>query len=108
MQFRSDYKFALIDEYSTHWNGYEDEDEFYGDLLSSSTNLLQYLKTKNDKIIGTAGWTEMYLNSQNQLYIIYYSNDKQYLETIDDLHLQENVLGDLQKQRFFTKSFFAS
>lgn len=108
MQIRNDYKNALVDEYKTFWNGYDDENEFYADLLSLSPSLLDYLTSKTKKIVGADGLCEVHLNSQNQLYIIYYCDDKQFLDTINDLDIQKEINLELSEGRFTTRSFFAS
>ena len=33
MNLRTDYKFALVEEYKTYWNAYQEANEFYSDLL---------------------------------------------------------------------------
>ena len=68
MRLRTDYKFALIDEYYTHWNAFDNPDEFYAEIASLDQSVIKYLMSKTSKIIGTKGIVS------KVIYILYFYN----------------------------------
>ena len=42
MQLRNDFKYALIEEYKTYWNAYDNANEFYSDILSTEPELVEH------------------------------------------------------------------
>ena len=50
MRLRTDYKYVLIDEYTTHWNAFDNTDEFYTDVVSTHQDVLKYTISKSKKI----------------------------------------------------------
>lgn len=107
MRLRSDYKYALIDEYYTHWNAYNNPDEFYGDLASLDLSVIKYLMSKTSKIIGTKGIVSKVIYSQNELWVVYYSNEKKVLEVINDV--EDSTINEvLNDNRFGVRSKIVS
>jgi hypothetical protein len=107
MRLRSDYKYALIDEYYTHWNAFSNPDEFYGELVSLDLSVIKYLISKTSKVVGTKGIVSRVIYSQNELWVVYYSNLKKNLKVIDDA--SKSPIGDvLRKNRFDVRSKIVS
>ena len=107
MRLRSDYKYALIDEYYTHWNAFDNPEEFYGELISLDLSVIKYLTSKISKVVGTKGIVCKYIYSQNELWVVYYSNIKKNLKVIDDA--SESPLRDvLDKNKFGVRSKIVS
>ena len=107
MRLRSDYKYALIDEYYTHWNAYNNPEEFYANLASLDLSVIKYLMSKTSKIIGTKGIVSKAIYSQNELWVIYYSNEKQVLEVINDVE-GSTINKVLDDNRFGVRSKIVS
>ena len=46
MQLRNDFKYALIEEYKTYWNAYDNPNEFYSDILSMSNEMFEHFTAR--------------------------------------------------------------
>lgn len=91
MQLRNDFKYALIDEYCTYWDAYDDLNNYYAKIISSSPEMNSYLMSKVRKIVGAGGTLEKVLYSQNQLWLVYYANNKKTLMAMDDFKKHDAV-----------------
>jgi len=100
MQLRNDFKYALIDEYCTYWDAYDNLNEMYHKVMSSSNEMTMYLISKQKKIIGAQGLLEKILYSQNQLWIVYYSNNKKTLTAMSDFKKDPAVKKLQQDTKF--------
>ena len=85
MRLRTDYKYVLIDEYTTDWNAFDNTDEFYTDVVSTHQDVLKYTISKSKKIIGNDGLVSKTIYDQNNLWVMYYFNNKEGLEAIDNI-----------------------
>lgn len=100
MQLRNDYKYALVDEYRTFWNAYDNPNEFYHDVMSSSDEMTHYLMSKTRKILGANGVVERIIYSQNELWLVYYCNNKRTLKAMCDFDRNEAVQKLQRETRF--------
>ena len=66
MKLRTDFKYALIDEYYTYWDAFDDRNMFYHKIVSSSAEVAMYLASKTTKARGSGGLVERRLYSQNE------------------------------------------
>lgn len=107
MRLRTDYKYALIDEYYTHWNAFDNPEEFYGELISLDLSVIKYLISKTSKVVGTKGIVSKAIYSQNELWVVYYSNIKKNLKVIDDA--SKSPINDvLERNKFGVRSKIVS
>lgn len=95
MQIRNDYKYALIKEFSTYWDAFDNVDEMYLSLIQSHKDLPEYFSSKNRGIVYSSGVVEKIIYSQNQLWIVYYSQFKKTLTAMRDFK-KDNTIKELQ------------
>jgi uncharacterized protein YpbB len=103
MRLRTDFKYALIDEYYTYWDAFDNLLEFYGKLHSVDPAIFKYTMSKTEKIMGTSGKVQRSLYSQNEMWIVYYSNNKKVLEVIDNASSSE-MIEPLAQKKFGVRS----
>lgn len=103
MRLRTDYKYVLIDEYTTHWNAFDNTDEFYTDVVSTHQDVLKYTISKSKKIIGNDGLVSKTIYDQNNLWVMYYFNNKEGLEAIDNID-KSQVVEPLSEKRYQVSS----
>ena len=72
MRLRTDYKYALIDQFQTYWNAFDNTEEFYSDIMATDEKLLKYTISKTKKVRGIKGFVSKVIYSQNELWMIYY------------------------------------
>lgn len=104
MQLRNDFKYALIDEYCTYWDAFDDLNEFYHRVLSSCPEMTFYLSSKQKKAVGAQGLVEKILYSQNQLWIVYYSNNKRTLMAMSDFKKDKAIKKMQEETKFVCRS----
>ncbi|MGY8868321.1 MAG: hypothetical protein ACKVJK_22170 [Methylophagaceae bacterium] len=107
MRLRTDYKYALIDEYYTHWNAFSNPDEFYSELVSLDQSVIKYFISKTSKVVDTKGMVARSIYSQNELWVVYYSNLKKNLKVIDDAS-KSPIRDVLEQNRFNVRSKIVS
>ena len=89
MNLRNDFKYALIEEYKTYWNAYQDPNEFYADLLSISPFFSNHFKLRKDGVRGSGTKSELKLIDQNTLWLVLYGKTKRALTCIEDIRQEE-------------------
>ena len=104
MQLRNDFKYALIDEYCTYWDAFDNVNEFYHKVMSSNVEMTFYLTSKIKKVLGAHGVVEKVLYSQNQLWLVYYSNSKKTLTAMADFKRDKAIKKLQDETRFFCRS----
>ena len=90
MQLRNDFKYALIEEYQTYWNAYDNPNEFYSDILSMDPIMLEHFTQRRMATKGMSGLCELKLLDQNTLWFVMYGKTKRALECIE--HLKEDQI----------------
>lgn len=106
MKLRTDFKYALIDEYYTYWDAFDDRNEFYHKIISSSADVTMYLASKNTKAKGSGGMVERRLYSQNELWIVYYSNNKKTLMAMNNAMKHKAIASMTEITRVSVRSTF--
>ena len=82
MQLRNDFKYALIEEYKTYWNAYDNPNEFYSDILSMSNEMFEHFTARRMSAKGMSAVTELKLLDQNTLWFVVYGKTKRALECL--------------------------
>lgn len=103
MRLRTDYKYALIDQFQTYWNAFDNTEEFYSDIMAVDPELLKYTISKTKKVRGTQGFVSKVIYSQNELWMIYYSDRKDALEAVDNID-KSKIVEPLEKKRYNVSS----
>lgn len=103
MRLRTDFKYALIDEYYTYWDAFDNLPEFYSTLHAVDETVFKYTISKTEKCTSTTGCVQQKLYSQNEMWIVYYHNDRKILEVIDNASSSEMV-EPLADKRFGVRS----
>jgi len=102
MQLRNDFKYALIEEYKTYWNAYDNPNEFYSDILSMSNEMFEHFTARRMSAKGMSAVTELKLLDQNTLWFVVYGKTKRALECLQVINKDEiEFLG--QKNRLEVK-----
>ena len=83
MQLRNDFKYALIEEYKTYWNAYDNPNEFYSDILSMSNEMFEHFTARRMSAKGMSAVTELKLLDQNTLWFVIYGKTKRALECLE-------------------------
>ena len=83
MQLRNDLKYALIEEYKTYWNAYDNPNEFYSDILSMDSSMFEHFGQRRMSAKGMSGVTELRLLDQNTLWFVIYGKTKRALECLE-------------------------
>ncbi len=89
MNLRKDYKYALVEEYKTYWNAYQNPNEFYSDLLGLGEYFSKHFKLRKDVVRGSNGKTDLFLIDQNTLWFVVYGKTKRSLMTIEGSREEE-------------------
>tara|TARA_R110000868_G_scaffold9000_9_gene45620 strand:- start:8060 stop:8419 length:360 start_codon:yes stop_codon:yes gene_type:complete len=104
MKLRTDFKYALIDEYYTYWDAFDDRHSFYRKIVSSSSEVALYLASKNTKACAAGGLVDRRLYSQNELWIVYYSNNKKTLTAMNNAMKNKGLLSMTEDTRVAVRS----
>ena len=83
MQLRNDFKYALIEEYKTYWNAYDNPNEFYSDILSMDSGMFEHFGQRRMSAKGMSAVTELKLIDQNTLWFVIYGKTKRALECLE-------------------------
>ena len=83
MQLRNDFKYALIEEYKTYWNAYDNANEFYSDILSTEPEMAEHFGQRRLAAKGQNGYIELRLLDQNTLWFIMYGKTKRALDCLE-------------------------
>ncbi len=86
MNLRTDFKFALIEEYKTYWNAYQEANEFYSDLLGIGPEFTRHFFRRKQQAKGHTSITEIHLLDQNTLWFVTYGKTKRALECLIDFN----------------------
>ncbi len=89
MQLRNDFKFALVEEYRTYWNAYDNEKEFYSDILSMDPSMYEHFGQRRMAAKGQSGLCELRLLDQNTLWFVIYGRTKRALECLKVVNEQD-------------------
>ena len=98
MEFRKDYNWALIEEYKTYWNGYQNVNEFYSDLLGMEVIFNEHFMRRKMQAKGLLGITEVRLVDQNTIWFILYGKTKRSLECLESFN-QDDLQYKCMKHR---------
>jgi len=82
--FRTDYKYALVEEYKNYWNGYQNANEFYSDLLTLDLVFNKHFTRRKMQAKGQSAITEIKLIDQNTIWFILYGRTKRALDCLKD------------------------
>lgn len=83
MQLRNDFKYALIEEYKTYWNAYDNPNEFYSDILSMDSSMFEHFGARRMSAKGMSAVCELRLIDQNTLWFVIYGKTKRALECLE-------------------------
>ena len=86
MQLRNDFKFALVEEYKTYWNAYDNAKEFYSDILSMDPSMYEHFGQRRMAAKGQSGLCELRLLDQNTLWFVMYGKTKRALECLESIN----------------------
>ena len=86
MQLRNDFKFALVEEYKTYWNAYDNAKEFYSDILSMDPSMYEHFGQRRMAAKGQSGLCELRLLDQNTLWFVMYGKTKRALECLEGIN----------------------
>ena len=50
MNLRTDYKYALVEEYKTYWDAFQEPQEFYSRLISISEDVSTHFRLRKDVV----------------------------------------------------------
>lgn len=89
MNLRTDYKYALVEEYKTFWNAYMEANEFYSDLLGLGSVFTRHFFRRKQQAKGQTGVTEIKLIDQNTLWFVTYGKTKRALDCLIDFNEKE-------------------
>jgi len=89
MNLRTDFKYALVEEYKTYWNAYMDPNEFYSDLLGLNALFTRHFFRRKQQAKGQSGVTEVQLIDQNTLWFVTYGKTKRALDCLIDFNEKE-------------------
>ena len=89
MNLRKDYKYALVEEYKTYWNAYQNPNEFYSDLLGLGEYFSKHFKLRKDVVRGSGTKAEVKLIDQNTLWFVMYGKTKRALTCIENTRKAE-------------------
>ena len=98
---RTDYKYALVEEYKNYWNGYQSPDEFYSDLLGTGVIYTKHFARRKMQAKGTSGLCEIKLVDQNTLWFIMYGKSKRALECLETFN-QNDIDYACKKERIIS------
>ena len=98
MEFRKDYNWALIEEYKTYWNGYQNVNEFYSDLLGMEVIFNEHFMRRKMQAKGLQGITEVRLVDQNTIWLILYGKTKRSLKCLESFN-QDDLQYKCMKHR---------
>ena len=102
MQLRNDFKYALIEEYKTYWNAYDNPNEFYSDILSMDSSMFEHFAARRMSAKGMSAITELKLLDQNTLWFVMYGKTKRALECLESIN-QDKIEFLGQKNRLEVK-----
>ena len=103
MRLRTDFKYALIDQYTTYWNAFDNTQQFYSHMMSTDQACFKYTMSKTNKVKGLGGIVSQVIYSQNELWVIHYANRKDGLEAIDNIATSP-LVEPLEKKRYTVAS----
>jgi len=86
---RYDFKHALIEEYKTYWNAFQDPDDAYCELLMMDPLINDHFRNRKQQAKGFHGVTETRLLDQNTLWFITYAKSLKALSCINDIKQDE-------------------
>ncbi len=94
MQLRTDFKYALVEEYQTYWNAYDNPNEFYSDILSMDPSMYEHFAARRLAAKGQNGLVELKLIDQNTLWFVMYGKTKRALDCLEVVNKDQiNYLG---------------
>jgi hypothetical protein len=99
-EFRKDYKFALVEEYKNYWNGYQNPNEFYSDLLGLEVLYNNHFLKRKLQAKGQQAVTEIRLVDQNTLWFIMYGKTKRALDCLEGYN-KEAIDFNCKKHRIY-------
>lgn len=87
--FRYDFKHALIEEYKTYWDAFQDPNDPYCQLLTMDPLINDHFRNRKMQAKGFHGTTETRLLDQNTFWFITYAKSLKALSCINDIHQDE-------------------
>lgn len=99
-EFRKDYKYALVEEYKNYWNGYQNPNEFYSDLLGLEVLYNNHFLKRKLQAKGQQAVTEIRLVDQNTLWFIMYGKTKRALDCLENYNL-DDIQFKCKKNRIY-------
>ena len=86
---RYDFNYALIEEYKTYWDGFQDPNDPYCILLGLDESMMLHFKGRKQHALAVQGATEKILLDQNTLWFVTYANTLKALSCINDINEKE-------------------
>lgn len=83
---RYDFGYALIEEYKTYWDGFQDPNDPYSLLMGLDEEMLLHFKSRKQHAMAIKGATEKILLDQNTFWFITYSKTLKGLSCINDIN----------------------
>lgn len=88
-EFRKDFKYALVEEYKDYWNGYQNPNEFYSDLIGKDVIFNNHFLKRKLQAKGQQAVTEIRLVDQNTIWFIMYGKTKRALECLENYNSEQ-------------------
>ena len=82
---RNDFKFALVEEYQTFWDGFQVADDAYGQLCILDKMIATHFKNRKLQAKGQKGKVEYYLFDQNTFWFVTYGKTLRSLTCIESI-----------------------
>lgn len=86
---RYDFGYALVEEYKTYWDGFQNPNDAYCSVEAMDDKLIHHFKNRKQQAMGFQGATEKLLIDQNTLWFVMYSKNLKALSCIDDINQDE-------------------
>lgn len=99
--FNTKFKYALVEEYKNYWEGYQNVNEFYSDLLGLDVIYTQHFARRKMQSKGQSGLVEIKLIDQNTLWFIMYGKTKRALECLE-VYNDEKIKENCKKHRIIS------
>ncbi len=86
---RYDYGYALVEEFKTHWNGFQHPTDAYCAVEAMDDKLIHHFKTRKQQAIAFQGVTEQILIDQSTFWFVSYAKSLKALSCINDIDQDE-------------------
>jgi len=82
---RYDFGYALVEEYKTYWEGFQDPNDAYCAVEVMDDTLVHHFKNRKQQAMAFKGVTEQMLIDQNTFWFVIYAKSLKALSCIDNI-----------------------